>query len=184
MKKVIKLTESDLYRIIKRVILEQQTPPSTTTITTQDPKNQNKKPKQKTKDSNWYSKEISNIVQNSIVSLLNSFIEQKLPEIGEVKNFYDLIEKYNEISRRRGKDSFFNILNPKIEELGRLIDPETSTPYKLGMDYLNNISYGRKKLKRFNDVGPYSTEWLDLENSSVKDTLWNTISKNKNIPVN
>ena len=170
MKKVIKLTESDLYRIIKRVISEQ------------DPE---KKPKQTTMDSNWYSKEISNIVQNSIVSLLNSFIEQKLPEIGEVKNFNDLIEKYNEISRLRGNDSFFNSLNPKIEKLGRLIDPETSTPYKLGMDYLKNIGYGRVKLKRFNEVGPYNKEvWLGHSDSPVGMTLWNTISKTKNTPVN
>lgn len=64
MKKVIKLTESDLYRIIKRVISEQ---------------GPEKKPRQTTMDSKWYADKIKNLVSglmnatnvNSIYELEN-----------------------------------------------------------------------------------------------------------------
>lgn len=123
MKKVIKLTESDLYRIIKRVISEQDPPTgsSTTTTTTQRPTQL-----RRLKDYNWYQTELMKIVQNFLSAM----------------NFNMLVDFSND-------NDLLN--NPNIKkqfemyakQVGDLVYPSSSESdkIKMGSNYLKYISF-------------------------------------------
>ena len=113
MKKVIKLTESDLYRIIKRVISEQDPPTgsSTTTTTTQRPTQL-----RRLKDYNWYQTELMKIVQNFLSAM----------------NFNMLVDFSNDNNLLNNPNTK-KLFNMYAEQVGDLVYPSSSDSDKIKM---------------------------------------------------
>ena len=133
MKKVIRLTESDLYRIVKRVISEELPPTGgtqTSTTNTTTPtirRTQDQFPKRKM-NYDWHAEKIGDILR-------------KLLYVIEAKDFWDLQGKIETAFRNPTLKKFY--IEKYIIPLGKLVDPNNAE--KMGEDLLDEYLIKRPK---------------------------------------
>jgi hypothetical protein len=129
MKKIVRLTESDLYRIVKRVISEQV--PQNNKVPTQG--GPEKKPitttQKKLKDTNWYAKQIGNIFYG-LMSVMN------------LKNMRDFVDKSQLTPQEKAN------LNIYAKKMGALISPMASEEeqIQLGKAYFTGVATSGKQI--------------------------------------
>ena len=172
MKKVIRLTESDLYRIVKRVISEQGTPTGAKPTKTTGGPTQNKVKPKKFMDFKWYATQVNNII-TGMMTVTN------IQNMGQYK---DLKKQLPQVKAN---------LDLYLKKLGKLIAPESSEQEQkhYADKFFSAISYhenGRKltagdlqgasqaALQNFSDQGTLG---------QVKQMLLAQIQKNKTTPV-
>ena len=149
MKKVIRLTESDLYRIVKRVISEQVPPngrtqtstTNTTTTTTRRP--QNPLPRKK-KTLRWHAEQIVDKIRG-LMFQDNIFWEKPIT----LENLPDNIYRVFNINTPLYKNIHNMLNNSYLIPLGQLVDPNDSNPRELGLKLLD--AYSNKKPKLYAD---------------------------------
>lgn len=129
MKKIVRLTESDLYRIVKRVISEQV--PQDKKVPTQGgpEKKSREKIQKKFKDTNWYAKQIGNIFYG-MMSVMN------------FKTMEDFIDKSQLTPQEKAN------LNLYAKKMGALISPMSSDEeqIQLGKAYFTGVAASGKKI--------------------------------------
>lgn len=160
MKKVIRLTESDLYRIVKRVISEQDPPTggtqtsttNTTTTTTRSPQ----APKRKM-GYEWHAEKISDILRKLLYAI-------------EAKDIWDLQGKIDTAFRNPKLKQFY--IEKYIIPLGRLVDPNNAE--KMGEALLDE--YSSKRPKSFHK----SNLIFDIRDTNVGKALVRRIEAVKN----
>lgn len=155
MKKVIKLTESDLYRIIKRVISEQ------------DPE---KEPKQTTMDSNWYADKIKNYIWWLLDFMKSKDLFEMEPDF---RHMYQNFPKKKE-----------NVMKYSIIPLGKLISPNDPNPGELGLKFLHDlITNQRIRSYKKDNLPGGKFKWIDPLNDNPRTyALKRQIESTKNTP--
>ena len=146
MKKVIRLTESDLYRIVKRVISEELPPTgrtqtsttNTTTATTRRP--QDPLPKRKM-NVPWHAEQIFKKL-NGLMSQDNIFTIKPIT----LENIPENIYRVFKISTPTYKNIHDMLDNSYLIPLGKLVDPNDSNPRELGLKLLDAYSIKKPKL--------------------------------------
>ncbi len=146
MKKVIRLTESDLYRIVKRVISEQVPPTggiqtsttNTTTATTRRP--QDPLPKRKM-NVYWYAEQIFKKL-NGLMAQDNIFVDKPITLVNIPENIYRVFK----ISTPAYKSIHDMLDNSYLIPLGKLVDPNDPNPKQLGLQLLEAYSIKNPKL--------------------------------------
>ena len=140
MKKVIRLTESDLYRIVKRVISEQDPPTgrtqtsqtNTTTATTR--RTQDPTPRKKM-NVYWHAEQIYKLL-NGLRAQTNIFTKQPITLENIPENIQNVFKKTSELDQK-----IKNFLNDKyLVPLGKLVDPSDGNPTKLALQLLDAYS--------------------------------------------
>ena len=140
MKKVIRLTESDLYRIVKRVISEQVPPngrtqtstTNTTTATTRRPQDPLARKKMNVY---WHAEQIFKKL-DGLMSQKNIFTIKPIT----LENLPDNIYRVFNINTPLYKNIHNMLNNSYLIPLGKLVDPSDGNPTKLALQLLDAYS--------------------------------------------
>jgi hypothetical protein len=140
MKKVIRLTESDLYRIVKRVISEQVPPngrtqtstTNTTTTTTRRPQDPLARKKMNVY---WHAEQIYKLLAG-LRAQTNIFTIKPIT----LENIPENIYRVFKISTPTSKNIHDMLDNSYLIPLGKLVDPNDSNPRELGLKLLDAYS--------------------------------------------